>query len=154
MGKANLPLFARILNHFGTPYTIVHDADSPMCLRKGTWVKNGMWTVNKNITDAVAGRKKGLPAGGLVVHVPDFEGFYFWDELTEDKPYHAITMLNSPEFQKTQKYALLMGFATNVLKGTHPGCYTDHGELTSCVKAWRNTEKPSPIEAWEIDEQD
>lgn len=154
MGKSNLPLFARILNHFGTPYTIVHDADAPMCLRKGAWVKNGMWTVNRRLIEAIAEREKGLPTCSLVAHIPDFEGFYFLDELTEDKPYHAITMLNSPAFQKTEKYALLMDFATKVLEGTHPGCYADYAELAARVKAWRDSEHPSPLEAWEVEEHD
>lgn len=154
MGKANLPLFARILNQFGTPYTIVHDADSPMCLRKGAWAKNGMWTINRNISNSIADREKGLPPCGLVAHIPDFEGFYFSEELTGNKPYHAITMLSSPEFQKTDKYKLLMTFATSVLEGTHPGCYADYEELTARVKDWRNAEHPSQIEAWEFENHD
>jgi len=151
MGKANLPLFARILNHFGTSYTIVHDADSPMCLRKGKWVKNSMWTVNRQIVDAVAERKKELPGCSLVVHVPDFEGFYFEEELTGDKPYHAITMLNSAEFQKTEKYKLLINCVTQIFNGIHPGCYADYTMLTSHVKAWLAEENPTPSEKWKIE---
>ncbi|MBW2738545.1 MAG: AAA family ATPase [Deltaproteobacteria bacterium] len=155
MGKANLPLFARILNHFGTPYTIIHDADAPMSQRsKGTWVKNGMWTINKRIADVISERKVDLPACGLVAHIPDFEGFYFGEELSADKPYHAITMLNSTEFKKSEKYTLLIGFADSVLKGKHPGCYTAYKGLTALFEAWRNDEKPSPTEAWEFEKHE
>lgn len=151
MGKANLSLFARILNHFGTPYTIVHDTDEPMVLRGAAWAKNSMWTVNKTISDVIAERDDALPACGLVAHIPDFEGFYFHQALGKDKPYHAITMLNSAEFQKTDEYALLMNFADSVLEGRHPACYRNYEELVGRVKAWRDAEEPTPEEAWELE---
>lgn len=154
MGKANLPLFARILNHFGTSYTIVHDADAPMSLRKTGWAKNGMWTVNKNISDVLAERDDKLPVCGLVAHIPDFEGFYFHDKLAEDKPYHAITMLNSEDFQNTEQYGQLMSFADNVLKGKHPACYKGYDDLVARTKAWRDAEAPTPVEAWEVEKHD
>lgn len=154
MGKANLPLFARILNQFGTPYTIVHDADAPMIQRKDAWVKNGMWTINKRIAEVIVEREKDLPPCGLVVHIPDFEGFYFGDNLSADKPYHAIVMLNSPDFQKSEKYTLLMNFAGSVLKGEHPGCYADYENLTKHLKAWRDKESPEPTEAWELEKHE
>jgi energy-coupling factor transporter ATP-binding protein EcfA2 len=154
MGKANLPLFARILNHFGTPYTIVHDADAPMCRRDGSWVKNSMWTINKRIAEVVSERKEGLPPCGLIAHIPDFEGFYFGEKLSADKPYHAITTLNSDEFQKSDEYALLAGFADSALQGKHPGCYADYSVLTERVKAWRDEKDPTPKEAWEVEKHD
>ncbi len=154
MGKANLPLFARILNHFGTPYTIVHDSDAPMSLRKGVWVKNGMWTINKRIAEVITEREKGLPTCGLVVHIPDFEGFYFGEGLSADKPYHAIMMLKSPDFQKSVKYTLLMKFSEQVLKGKHPGCYADYKGLTDHFKAWREKEDPDPAEAWQFEKNE
>ena len=154
MGKANLPLFARILNHFGAPYTIVHDADAPMSLRKTGWAKNGMWSVNKDISGVLAERDGSLPACGLVAHIPDFEGFYFGDSLEEDKPYHAITVLNSADFQKSAEYALLIDFAGSVLVGKHPACYANYEDLVARVKAWRDAEKPKPPEAWEVEKHD
>lgn len=154
MGKANLPLFARILNHFGTPYTIVHDSDAPMSLRKTGWAKNGMWTVNRNISDVLAERDGKLPPCHLVAHIPDFEGFYFHDKLNDDKPYHAITMLNSPEFQKTDEYAQLMKFAESALTGKHPACYAGYFDLVARVKKWRDANKPTPLEAWDVEKHD
>jgi putative ATP-dependent endonuclease of OLD family len=151
MGKANLPLFARILNLFGTPYTIVHDADAPMCRRDGAWVKNGMWTINKRIAEVVSERDKKLPPCHLVAHIPDFEGFYFAEKLSGDKPYHAITTLNSDDFQKSGEYALLMEFADKAMQGKHPGCYGSYAELTEHFKAWRDKKNPSPVEEWECE---
>jgi energy-coupling factor transporter ATP-binding protein EcfA2 len=155
MGKANLPLFARILNHFGTPYTIVHDADAPMTLRKKTgWAKNGMWTINRQISSVLKERDGRLSTCRLIAHIPDFEGVYFHDKLTDDKPYHAITMLNLPEYQKTDEYAQLMKFAESALAGEHPACYADYDDLVARVKKWRDAEKPTPLEAWEVEKHD
>lgn len=154
MGKANLPLFARILNQFGTPYTVVHDSDAPMCLRKGTWAKNAMWTMNKTIAEVVSQRHEGLPACGLVAHIPDFEAFYFGQELEKDKPYHAVSMLTSDEFQKTEKYDLLRNFAKHVLSAEHAGCYDDYSGLTELLKSWREKEAPSPEEKWEFEKHE
>lgn len=154
MGKANLPLFARILNQFGTPYTVVHDADAPMSFRKGHWVRNGMWTINKSIANVISDRAAGLPACSLVAHIPNFEIFYFGEEHAKDKPYHAMTMMASPEFQKTDNYDLLKNFVVSAVDGKHPGCYTDYMNLMQIVKAWRAKERPSPVEEWELEKHE
>ena len=154
MGKANLPLFARILNHFGTTYTIIHDADAPMSIRNTGWAKNGMWTINKHISDVLAERDKDLPACRLIGHIPDFEGFYFHNQLAEDKPYHAITVLNSTNFQKTEEYRQLIKFAESTLEGKHPACYADYADLVARFKRWRDNENPIPPEKWEVEKHD
>ncbi|MCD4656250.1 MAG: AAA family ATPase [Planctomycetes bacterium] len=154
MGKANLTLFARILNQFGTSYTIVHDADSPMCRRQQNWVKNGMWTLNKSIAEVVSNRKAEFPPCSLIAHIPDFERFYFSEKLTRDKPFHAMTKLSSPDYKKTKEYKLLKNFAESVLSGEHPGCYSDYKDLTVHFKAWRENENPSPVEEWEIEKHE
>ncbi|MBO8093199.1 MAG: AAA family ATPase [Prosthecochloris sp.] len=150
MGKANLVLFAKILNQFGTPYTIVHDADSPKSKRKDKWIKNGMWTENQKISDVVANRDKSLPPCGLIAQVPDFEGFYFGELGGKDKPYHAITTLDSDEFQKTYQYKLLMKFADSALTKKHPGSYSDYPALKKLVETWKTDNNPSPKEQWEF----
>ena len=33
-GKANIPMFEKILNHFGMNYIVMHDLDSPKVKRK------------------------------------------------------------------------------------------------------------------------
>ncbi|GAG32597.1 unnamed protein product, partial [marine sediment metagenome] len=121
------------------------------CLRKGRWEKNGMWTINTSIADVISDREEDLPACSLVAHIPNFERFYFGEELSKDKPYHAMTMMASPDFQKTDKYDLLKNFVVSALEGNHPGCYTDYKELTGIVKTWRDKEKPLPVEAWELE---
>lgn len=151
MGKANLPLFARILNQFGTPYTIIHDADAPMTLRDCGWVKNGMWTINKRIAEVITERNTELPSCSLLAHVPDFEGYYFKEKLTRDKPYHALTIIRSPEFKSELDYEELRNFVSLVLSNKHAGVYTGYDGLKELVHSWRETVEPMPAEAWQYE---
>jgi predicted ATP-dependent endonuclease of OLD family len=61
-GKGNILLFARICNHCGIPYVIVHDRDAP----EGKRPVESERVMNRQIQD-VAGRRR------TVVLVPDFE---------------------------------------------------------------------------------
>jgi hypothetical protein len=117
-------------------------------------IRRRMWTVNKNISNVLAEREGKLPACGLAAHIPDFEGFYFHKKLADDKPYHAIKMLNSEEFQKTEQYDQLMSFADSVLKGTHPASYSGYDDLVARIKEWRDAESPTPVEAWEVEKHE
>ena len=65
-----------------------------------------------------------------------------------------MTMLNSSDFQKKEKYTMLMAFAELVLDGKHPGCYANYDELTDHVDAWLKGENPSPEEAWSLKEHE
>jgi predicted ATP-dependent endonuclease of OLD family len=61
-GKGNIPLFARICNHCGIPYVVVHDRDAP----EGKRPIESERVINRQIQE-VAGRRR------TVVLVPDFE---------------------------------------------------------------------------------
>jgi predicted ATP-dependent endonuclease of OLD family len=61
-GKGNILLFARICNHCGIPYVIVHDRDAP----EGKRPVESERVMNRQIQD-VAGRRR------TIVLVPDFE---------------------------------------------------------------------------------
>jgi len=52
-GKANIPLFCRILNQFKVPYTVIHDSDTPKVKRKGKYISAAMWKTNEEIRKAV-----------------------------------------------------------------------------------------------------
>lgn len=72
-GKANIPMFEKILNHFGMNYIVMHDLDSPKVKRKEKWIKNSMWTINEKIfSEAQKGKNN-----KVVVNIPDFEGQFF-----------------------------------------------------------------------------
>lgn len=95
-GKANIPMFEKILNHFGMKYIVVHDMDSPKVKRKGKFIKNPMWTINERIIEEA---KKGKN-NKVIVNIPDFEGQFFGYLQSGDKPYNAICELKRPEKKK------------------------------------------------------
>lgn len=92
-GKANIPMFEKILNHFGMGYIAIHDMDSPKAKRKDKLIRNPMWTINeKIITEAKKGKNS-----KIIVNIPDFEGQFFGYLQSGDKPYNAICELKKPE---------------------------------------------------------
>lgn len=92
-GKANIPMFEKILNHFGVEYIAVHDLDTPKSKRDGKFIKNLMWTINEKIIEEA---NKGLN-GKVIVNIPDFERQFFGYLQSGDKPYNAILELQKEE---------------------------------------------------------
>ena len=92
-GKANIPMFEKILNHFGVEYIAVHDLDTPKSKRDGKFIKNSMWTINEKIIEEA---NKGLN-GKVIVNIPDFERQFFGYLQSGDKPYNAILELQKDE---------------------------------------------------------
>ena len=122
-GKANIPTFIKIFDQFNANAIAIHDLDTK--LRKDG-VANGMWKINLNIrslADATNGRVK------TVVHAPDFEGFYFNESPSKDKPYNLFSHLTVGDFETNGKYDLLRGSLTSIINGTHKGLYTTEAEL-------------------------
>ncbi|HEJ6400160.1 TPA: AAA family ATPase [Pseudomonas aeruginosa] len=89
IGKANIPLFAKVLNHFKIPYVVIHDSDTPKCLRKQELVANGMWTMNGAIYSEV--EKSGTACA--FVQIPNFEQTFFGESLTSGKVDNALSAL-------------------------------------------------------------
>ena len=48
-GKANIPTFQKILNHFSVDYIVLHDTDCPKVKRGENMITNSMWTMNSKI---------------------------------------------------------------------------------------------------------
>lgn len=88
-GKANIPMFQKILNHFGISYTVLHDLDSPKIKRKDKWIANSMWTINNRIIEEAQNGNNNK----VIVNIPDFEGQFFGYLQKGDKPYNAIKEL-------------------------------------------------------------
>lgn len=91
-GKANIPMFQKILNHFGIGYIVLHDLDSPAVKRQGKWIKNSMWNINSKI---LLEAQKGKDTK-VIVSVPDFEMQFFGYLQSGDKPFNALKELNNP----------------------------------------------------------
>ncbi|WP_257813140.1 ATP-dependent nuclease [Burkholderia glumae] len=93
-GKAILVPLIKVLRHFKMDFGIVHDCDPPF---KVDGTKNGMWTENKKIRDAIVGaRDQGVTVRHRV-SVPDFERFLGGDEESKDKPLNAYRAISESE---------------------------------------------------------
>lgn len=93
-GKAILVPLIKVLTHFKIDFSLVHDADSPLN-SKGN--RNGMWTENEKIKNAIRqARSEGLTVRHRV-SVPDFERFLDGDEASKDKPLNAYLQITQDE---------------------------------------------------------
>lgn len=103
-GKATIVSLIKILNQFGSGYSVLHDSDSPTIQTKTGEKVNGAWTTNQNILDAF-NSKGPLVKARLLASLPNFEKAYFGEETEQDKPYSALkTIEGSPEkFEKVEK---------------------------------------------------
>jgi putative ATP-dependent endonuclease of OLD family len=147
LGKGNIPLFAKMLNHFELKYIAIHDSDSPKTRRSNTWVRNAAWTVNKNILDITLNSPKG---SFCIAQVPDFEGYYFGERIHSDKPFTAYNIINSDEFKTSPTYERLRNFVEHIEDESHPNIYKDISELNNKVAEWVSIHQPTDIEMWEI----
>ena len=111
-----------------------------------------MWSVNKKILSVLSSRDAELPPCAIVASVPDFEGEYYGFRLGKDKPYTAIQIIRSPEFEKDACYEGLRSLVPNLLAGKHPHTYSTYDQFVSFVKQFVETEKPEPSEEWTFDE--
>lgn len=122
-GKANIPTFIKIFNQFEASAIAVHDLDSKL---RADGAANSMWGINHSIRDAAD------TAGGrvlTVVHKPDFEGFYFQESPSKDKPYNLFSHITSPDFETNNKYEALRNSLSDIISGHHQGLYTTGAEI-------------------------
>lgn len=127
-GKANIPTFIKIFDQFNANAIAIHDLDTKF-RKDGSF--NAMWTINlniRNLADKTKGRVK------TVVHVPDFEGFYFNESPTKDKPYNFFSHLKEIECDTNTKYEKFRNSLISIIGGTHTGLYTTHAELDEMAK--------------------
>ncbi|ASS76960.1 ATP-dependent endonuclease [Tumebacillus algifaecis] len=106
-GKATIISLVKILNHFGTSYSVLHDSDLPTTLTKaGTEIKNPAWAHNIKIFQEI--QKHPTPAKvRLLASVPNFEAAYFDEEVSGEKPYNALLELrNRPSSFQTIEHLL------------------------------------------------
>ena len=145
-GKANIPMFQKILNHFGVNYIVIHDIDSPRSKREGKWIKNAMWSMNHKIF-----KESGIMEGKgntVIANMPDFEFQYFTKLQKGDKPFNAICKLNDIEFRKTQQYLELMNIFELVESKSHPRSITEDEQYESIMNEYVTREHHAPEEQW------
>lgn len=96
-GKAILLPLIKILNHFGQPYSVLHDADMPTITTKNGSQTNGMWTENEKIRQATLKSETNVR---LVASIKDFETAVFGEESKKNKPYSSWIRLKESEVHK------------------------------------------------------
>lgn len=85
-GKYTIIALCKILNQFGNPYAVLHDADTPTITTKKGVAKNPAWAANQQIKDIAAQ----APNGAVVIaSLPNFEVAMFGNPAKGEKPYAA-----------------------------------------------------------------
>jgi putative ATP-dependent endonuclease of OLD family len=82
-GKAILVPLIKVMTHFRIDFGVVHDTDAPF---KSNGQRNGMWTENEKIRNAVLNARTAGLAARHRVSIPDFERFLGAEEVSKDKP--------------------------------------------------------------------
>ncbi|WP_198153607.1 ATP-dependent endonuclease [Thalassobacillus sp. C254] len=90
-GKATIVSLVKILNHFNTRYSVLHDSDTPLNKAGG---KNSAWGTNKKILEAVQSHPSPQKIK-LVSSLINFESAFLSKEVKTDKPYNALLELSS-----------------------------------------------------------
>lgn len=93
-GKATIVSLVKILNHFGSSYSVLHDSDIPeIVTKKGITMANPAWGNNPNILDAVNAKPEGTQTR-LLASLPNFEEAYFGEAAETEKPYNALRTIS------------------------------------------------------------
>lgn len=128
-GKAILVPLIKVMTHFKIDFGIVHDADSPFN-KKGN--KNGMWTENGKIREAVLRAR----AAGLVARhrlsIPDFERFLGGEEESKDKPLNTYLVVAKDDALATHVQTLM----TALLESEQHEPFPDNALADGDYLAW------------------
>ncbi len=93
-GKAILVPLIKVMTHFKIDFGIIHDADSPF---KKNGHKNGMWTENEKIRNAVLNARTAGLAARHRISIPDFERFLGGEEESKDKPLNTYLSVTNDD---------------------------------------------------------
>lgn len=122
-GKDTIVSLIKILNHFGSNYSILHDSDRPFTNKKkkdGEFKKNKAWSTNENIISAVNAHINPKQVR-LLASIPNFEEAYFGEEAKGEKPYNALMTIRE-DINAFQKISDLLYALINHDAPTPKGC--------------------------------
>jgi putative ATP-dependent endonuclease of OLD family len=101
-GKATIISLCKILNHFGSGYSVLHDTDLPSLGKSGR--KNPSWALNAKIKEVV---NKAIDPQKVrhLSSLPNFEMAYFGQTIKSGKPYNALSYLkkNAEAYGRIEK---------------------------------------------------
>lgn len=90
-GKATIVSLIKILNQFGSDYSVLHDADRPKT-KKGT--SSASWGINTSILNEI-GKKTISSKTRLLASISNFEEAYFGESIDSEKPYNALNTIRT-----------------------------------------------------------
>lgn len=130
-GKATIASLVKILNHFATPYAVLHDSDSPRTVRRKRGsndrqeIVNPAWTNNQKILDAVilAPKRDNVL---LAASIGNFEHAFYDEQLSGEKPFTAVSKMQNDAALRSRIEELLDSLLDHTKK------------LPSGVIAWNN----------------
>lgn len=94
-GKATIVSLIKVLNHFGSSFSVLHDSDRPKIkTKKGKEMANPAWGNNPSIL-AELSKKPAETKTRLLASLPNFEEAYFGEAAEEEKPYNALKTLET-----------------------------------------------------------
>lgn len=136
-GKYTIVALCKILNQFGNPYAVLHDADTPTITTKKGEAKNPAWAANQQIKDIAAQ----APHGSIVMaSLPNFEVAMFGKPAKGEKPYGAWEKVRNDE-QSRAKVAQLLSCLVNGEGESPPGAvrWETQEELAEAVSVFLKT---------------
>jgi len=136
-GKYTIVALCKILNQFGNPYAVLHDADTPTISTKKGEAKNPAWAANQQIKDIAAQ----APNGAFVVaSMPNFEIAMFGRPANGEKPYSAWEKVRKDE-QSRAKVAQLLSSLVSGESALPAGTirWETHEELAVAVSLFLKT---------------
>jgi energy-coupling factor transporter ATP-binding protein EcfA2 len=136
-GKAILVPLIRVMTHFRIDFGVVHDTDSPF---HSNGNRNGMWTENEKIRNAILSSRLAGLAARHRVSIPDFERFLGGEEVSKNKPLHTyLTVANDDDLARRVQELM-----TDLLEAQQHEPFPDGGLGSADYLSWLNT----TVQAW------
>jgi putative ATP-dependent endonuclease of OLD family len=116
-GKANIVSLAKILNHFGATYSILHDSDTPKVTgrKNKKELTNPAWTLNERILE-IAQKCVCQPKPRIVATLINFEQAFFGESVDNEKPYSALEKMRETPVAYDNIKTLLTALTTGTTK--------------------------------------
>jgi putative ATP-dependent endonuclease of OLD family len=131
-GKAILVPLIKVMTHFRIDFGVVHDTDTPF---KSNGHRNGMWTENEKIRNAILNARMAGIVARHRVSIPDFERFLGGEEVSRDKPLQTYLAVANDD-QLAQRVQLLMA---ELLEAQQHEPFSDRELANTDYLSWLNT---------------
>jgi putative ATP-dependent endonuclease of the OLD family len=125
-GKFTIVALCKILNQFGTPYSVLHYSDQPTIHTKDGQRANPAWAANRQILEIT--RASPNTQVRLVASLSNFEIGMFGESANGEKPYGAWEKVRNDQVART-KVSMLLAYLSHL-----------NNELPEGAVAWQSIE--------------